>query len=63
MDTFDEGYVGITVEMLDRIRWQASVYPVTPNTEGISTIDSMYYVHAPELRRIPALKRSCHEWT
>ena len=51
MDTFNHGYGGVTIPMIDRIRWQAHAYHTPLRYEGIQPIRSTYYAHAPELRR------------
>ena len=58
MDTFQKGYGGITADMIDRIRRQANRYVKPLNYEGVMSISSAFYAHAPELRRIPAVKRA-----
>ena len=45
-------------QAIDTIHWQANVYTSPPVTSGIRKINSMYYVHAQELRRVPTLRKS-----
>ena len=62
IDTFDRGYGGVTVGMIDRIRWQANAYRQPLDFRGVAQINSMYYAHAPKLRRIRNMKNDTFQF-
>ena len=58
METFQQGNGGEPAEIIDAITWQASNYTQQPALKNVIDINSTYYVHAQEFRRITSLRKN-----
>ena len=54
IDASWEGHGGLPAQVVDCVRWLANPLDMT----DVHTSGGMYYFHVPELRRIPARKRT-----